>query len=136
MCLPCALGGNLDAETIPEITASVVAGSANNQLATPQDGELLRAHGILYAPDYAINAGGIVNISQEGPGYDKARAWSHIARIADTVQRSSTWRSNRGSPVEAATGGNDSSRRAETDLAGRPLSSASCRASGSLPDRV
>jgi len=63
---PCALGGILNKETIPEIRARVVAGAANNQLDTGGDGERLMEHGILYAPDYAINAGGAIAVAHEG----------------------------------------------------------------------
>lgn len=60
---PCALGGILNAKTIPRLRAPVVAGSANNQLATPEDGERLYRAGILYAPDYVINAGGLIHVA-------------------------------------------------------------------------
>jgi leucine dehydrogenase len=82
---PCALGGLLDDATIPTIRAPIVAGAANNQLAEARHGRLLRERGILYAPDYLINAGGIINISYEGPGYDRSRAFSHVALIHDTL---------------------------------------------------
>jgi leucine dehydrogenase len=62
---PNALGAILSAETIPELKTSVVAGGANNQLATPGDGDRVQQRGILYAPDYVINAGGIINVSTE-----------------------------------------------------------------------
>jgi len=62
---PCALGGAVNPETIGRIKARVIAGGANNQLATPEDGERLHARGILYAPDYVINAGGIINVCTE-----------------------------------------------------------------------
>ncbi len=62
---PNALGAILTAESIAALNAPIVAGGANNQLATPQDGERLMARGILYAPDYVINAGGIINVSTE-----------------------------------------------------------------------
>lgn len=57
---PCALGGIINAETVDEIAARAVAGAANNQLAAPEFGEALRARGILFAPDYVINAGGVI----------------------------------------------------------------------------
>jgi leucine dehydrogenase len=82
---PCALGGALDADTVPRLRAVVVAGSANNQLATPEDAARLSARGILYAPDYVINAGGIINIAHERRGYDRGRAFAHVARIHDTL---------------------------------------------------
>jgi leucine dehydrogenase len=62
---PCALGAILTEETIPALKVPIVAGGANNQLATPEDGERLHARGILYAPDYVINAGGIINVCTE-----------------------------------------------------------------------
>ena len=62
---PNALGAILTEETIPALKVPVVAGGANNQLATPEDGERLHARGILYAPDYVINAGGIINVCTE-----------------------------------------------------------------------
>ena len=62
---PNALGAILNEETIPRLRAPVVAGGANNQLATPQDGDRVQQRGILYAPDYVINAGGIINVSTE-----------------------------------------------------------------------
>jgi len=62
---PCALGAILNEATIAQLKAPIVAGGANNQLATPQDGERLHERKILYAPDYVINAGGIINVSTE-----------------------------------------------------------------------
>lgn len=62
---PCALGATFDATTIPKLQAPVIAGAANNQLATAQDGARLHAAGILYAPDYVINAGGIISVGRE-----------------------------------------------------------------------
>ncbi|MHA7776351.1 Glu/Leu/Phe/Val dehydrogenase dimerization domain-containing protein [Roseibium sp. M-1] len=61
--VPCALGAGLNARTVPQIQAKIVAGAANNQLQTPADGEALKKRGILYAPDYAINAGGVISIA-------------------------------------------------------------------------
>ena len=74
---PCALGNILTAVTIPKIKARVVAGAANNQLSTLADGARLSARDILYAPDYVINAGGIINVSHEyygGSSDDRVRA--------------------------------------------------------------
>jgi len=67
---PCALGSALNDDTIPRLKVPIVAGAANNQLAEPRHGEALRARDISYAPDYAINAGGLVNVAQEVLGYD------------------------------------------------------------------
>ncbi len=83
---PCALGAGLNALTIPQIRARVVAGAANNQLAVAaSDGEALRARGITYAPDYCINAGGIIDIHYEGPAYDAAQVEAHLQRIGSTL---------------------------------------------------
>jgi leucine dehydrogenase len=62
---PCAIGGVLNAETIPDIRARMVCGAANNQLASPQDANGLHARGILYLPDYVANGGGIINVAAE-----------------------------------------------------------------------
>ena len=62
---PCALGAGLNERTIPELGAAIVCGAANNQLATEADGERLVARGVTYAPDYVVNAGGIINVCAE-----------------------------------------------------------------------
>ncbi|WP_336098262.1 Glu/Leu/Phe/Val family dehydrogenase [Roseovarius sp. CH_XMU1461] len=62
---PCAIGGTLNATTIPELRAGLIAGAANNQLATPEDADRLAARGILYLPDYVANGGGIINVAAE-----------------------------------------------------------------------
>lgn len=83
---PCALGGILDDKTIPELKASVVAGAANNQLLDEKaHGAMLKERGILYAPDYVINAGGVINVYQELSGWDAAAAKQKAANIYDTL---------------------------------------------------
>jgi len=82
---PCALGGVLSARTIPELRCAAVCGSANNQLESAADGQRMADHGVLYAPDFVVNAGGVINIAEESAGYDHVRAWQHIANIADTL---------------------------------------------------
>ncbi|HSJ51454.1 MAG TPA: Glu/Leu/Phe/Val dehydrogenase dimerization domain-containing protein [Actinomycetota bacterium] len=83
---PCATGGILSAETIPLLRTRVVAGAANNQLATGEDAERLARAGILYAPDYVINAGGIIHLaSLEMLGEDLSRRDERIRAIADTL---------------------------------------------------
>jgi len=82
---PCALGAVLDERTIPQLRCEVVAGSANNQLATPEDDDRLAERDILYVPDYVANAGGVINIAEEPAGYDQARAWHRVAGIHETV---------------------------------------------------
>lgn len=73
---PCALGAVLDDRTVPQLRCRIVAGSANNQLAAERHGDMLHARGILYAPDYVVNAGGLINIVQElhPAGYSRERA--------------------------------------------------------------
>ncbi len=82
---PCALGSALNDQTIPQIQCTIVAGAANNQLAEPRHGDDLHARGILYAPDYAINAGGLINVAQEVVGYDAAAARAKTITIFDTI---------------------------------------------------
>lgn len=82
---PCAFGAILNDKTIAEMKAQVIAGSANNQLAEDRCGNVLMRAGILYAPDYLINAGGVINISYEDPDYNPERALAHVARIEDTM---------------------------------------------------
>jgi leucine dehydrogenase len=82
---PCALGAGLNDQTVPHLRARIVAGAANNQLAEPRHGDDLHARGILYAPDYAINAGGLVNVAQEVRGYDATAARERTLKIFDTI---------------------------------------------------
>jgi leucine dehydrogenase len=84
---PCALGNILTSTTIPKIRAKVIAGGANNQLSTPADGALLAEHDILYAPDYVINAGGIISVAAEYYGNsseDDVR--DDVGRIKDRLE--------------------------------------------------
>ncbi len=86
MFAPCATGGLLSDETIPRLACRVVAGSANNQLATAADGERLAAAGILYAPDYVINAGGVIHLAgYETLGWDDAQMAARLAGIGATL---------------------------------------------------
>jgi leucine dehydrogenase len=84
---PCALGAVLNADTIPELHCDAVVGSANNQLDSPADAERLRQRGIVYAPDFVANAGGVINIAEEPHGYDRQRAYDRIRTIHDTLLR-------------------------------------------------
>jgi leucine dehydrogenase len=85
---PCALGAILDERSIAALQTPIVAGGANNQLAAPGDGDRLHARGILYAPDYVINAGGIINVGLEylGTG-DRAEVEARIARIPERLEQ-------------------------------------------------
>ena len=89
---PCAVGGTLNAESIPRLACRAVAGCANNQLAEPEDAERLHERGILYAPDYVVNAGGIIQlIGLEDEGWDEAqlaaRARADRRHAADALRR-------------------------------------------------
>ena len=85
---PCALGGVLDEKSIPRLRCRAVAGAANNQLGTPEDAERLRDRGILYAPDFVINAGGAIGITgQEALGWTADKAREEVLRIEGTLAR-------------------------------------------------
>lgn len=102
---PCALGAVLNEHTIAELRCAAVCGCANNQLATDEDGDRLAMRDVLYAPDYVVNAGGVINIAQEktAGGYDHDRAWARIATIHDTVARVFALADEHGvTPAEAA----------------------------------
>ncbi len=82
---PCALGAGINDQTIPRLSVKIVAGAANNVLAEPRHGDALRAKGIAYAPDYAINAGGLCNVAEEIKGYDEANVRRRVMGIYDTI---------------------------------------------------
>ena len=88
---PCALGGAVNAETLPRLKGRVVAGGANNQLATPDVGRALFERGMLYAPDYVINGGGIINVAAEiraleqGGAYDPSWVETKLSRLVETL---------------------------------------------------
>jgi len=83
---PCALGGIINDETIPQLKCTIVAGAANNQLERESEhGKVLKEKGILYAPDYAINAGGLINVYNELEGYHRERALQQAEGIYDIL---------------------------------------------------
>lgn len=84
---PCALGAILNERTIPQLKCRIVAGSANNQLENDQDGQALKDRGILYAPDYAINAGGLINVAAEIDGYNKELVLNKVGQIYKTIEQ-------------------------------------------------
>jgi len=91
---PCALGGTVNEATLPRLKAKVICGAANNQLANNAIGDEVAKRGILYAPDYAVNAGGVMNISLEIDGYNRERAmrmmrtiYHNLARIYEIADR-------------------------------------------------
>lgn len=83
---PCALGGVVNDDTISELRCKIIAGAANNQLAGEQHGDKLRDLGILYAPDFVINAGGLINVEDELRGYDRTRAMKRVEGIYKQLQ--------------------------------------------------
>lgn len=91
---PCALGGTVNEDTIDRLKAKVICGSANNQLSTDEIGDELSRRGVLYAPDYAVNSGGVMNVSLEIDGYNRERAmrmmrtiYYNLSRIYEIAER-------------------------------------------------
>jgi leucine dehydrogenase len=84
---PCALGGAINDRTLPRLAAGIVAGGANNQLAEPRHGHALAERGVLYAPDYVINAGGLISVNAEREGWPPERAREMTGAIYDTLRR-------------------------------------------------
>jgi leucine dehydrogenase len=84
---PCALGGIINPETVPRFSVKIICGSANNQLRDERDGDAIEARGILYAPDYIVNAGGtIFDTDRLNPGgFNRERAMTNVSRIYDTM---------------------------------------------------
>lgn len=92
---PCALGAILDQDSIARLKAKIVCGAANNQLATPEDGERLADKGVLYAPDYVVNAGGIINVAAEHLGWEanavSERTWAIPNRLGQVLDLAARW---------------------------------------------
>lgn len=85
---PCALGATINARSIPHLRTTIIAGAANNQLETPEDGQRLRDAGILFAPDYVINGGGIINVASEYYGdADDDEVMRRVAKIGPRLTR-------------------------------------------------
>ncbi len=82
---PCALGGIINDETIPQFNTEIIAGGANNQLLEERHGDELERRGILYAPDYAANAGGVINGCRELLGWEASQSAAKLDEIYDTV---------------------------------------------------
>jgi valine dehydrogenase (NAD+) len=83
---PCALGGAVDDQLVQDLQAQVICGAANNQLAQPDIDKLLEDRGILYAPDYVVNAGGLMQVAGEIYGYSEARARERASQIFTTTK--------------------------------------------------
>ncbi len=83
---PCALGAGLNEMTIPQLNCQAIVGSANNQLATDADGDRIAERGIVYAPDFVVNAGGLINVYDELLGYSKMRALHRVDGIFEATK--------------------------------------------------
>lgn len=84
---PCALGATINDYTIPQLKAKVIAGAANNQLKETRHGDAIHEMGIVYAPDYVINAGGVINVADELYGYNQERALKKVELIYNNIER-------------------------------------------------
>ncbi|MDE5412225.1 MAG: branched-chain amino acid dehydrogenase [Bacillaceae bacterium] len=84
---PCALGAIINDQTIPKLKAKVIAGAANNQLKETRHGDLIHEMGIVYAPDYVINAGGVINVADELYGYNRERAMKKVEGIYENIEK-------------------------------------------------
>jgi len=84
---PCAMGAVINDFTIDELKCKIVAGAANNQLAEEKHGDMLKEKGILYVPDYVINAGGVINVYEELIGYNRERAMNRASNIYNVVKK-------------------------------------------------
>lgn len=100
---PCALGAVINDETIETLKCKIVAGAANNQLKEHRHGQVLKDRGILYAPDYLINAGGLMNVSIEFEGWSDQKATRMVDTIYDTTMNVLTISDERDMPVNQAT---------------------------------
>ena len=78
---PCAMGAVFDDETIPRLACAAIAGSANNQLLEDRHARDIADRGILYAPDFVVNAGGLINVAEEMRGYEKIRATHRVEAL-------------------------------------------------------
>ena len=84
---PCSLGGVLTEQVISRLRCTAIVGAANNQLATPEDADRIADRDIVYGPDFVVNGGGLINVSEELSGYTPERAGAHIDKVYDTTLR-------------------------------------------------
>jgi leucine dehydrogenase len=99
---PCALGADLNPTSIPQLACAAIAGSANNQLLDGSDAAAIATRGILYAPDFVVNAGGIINIAAEHGGYSVEKAATMVDRIYDNLREVFETADDHGIGTEAA----------------------------------
>lgn len=114
---PCALGAILNTRTIPQLQCKIVAGSANNQLETDADGFELVRKGIVYAPDYAINSGGLINVAAELEGYNQERVLGKVSQVFNTIEDVLTRSQEQGIPPHKAADALAEQRLAEAKAA-------------------
>lgn len=100
---PCALGASVNDDTIDRLKCKIVAGAANNQLAENRHGEILKRKGILYAPDYLVNAGGLMNVSIEFEGWSREKSLRMVDTIFDTTLKTFAIADQQNIPVNQAT---------------------------------
>jgi valine dehydrogenase (NAD+) len=100
---PCALGGSVNDGNLPLVSARIICGGANNQLAHPGIEKLLADRDVVYVPDYVVNSGGVIQVADELAGFNFERAQAKAARIFDTTKKILTMAAEEGvSPVAAA----------------------------------
>ena len=99
---PCALGGSIDDDTVATLAAGIICGGANNQLAHPGIEKQLADRGIVYAPDYLVNSGGVIQVADELAGFNFDRAQARAAQIFDTTKRILTMADEEGVPPAVA----------------------------------
>lgn len=99
---PCAMGAVVNDQTLPQMKFRVIAGGANNQLARDEHGRQLREREILYAPDFVINAGGLIRVASENEGFDAAKVDAQVAAIGATLQRIFELAARTGAPTQSA----------------------------------
>ena len=118
---PCALGGVLDHESVPQLRCRAIAGAANNQLASDDVGDLIAQRGIVWAPDFVANAGGVINISVEleAEGYSPDRAETRVRTIGDTLRAVFAHAEREGTPPLVAAMALARTRLAEAAAPGR-----------------
>jgi valine dehydrogenase (NAD+) len=99
---PCALGGSIDDDAVATLSAGIICGGANNQLAHPGIEKQLAGRGIVYAPDYLVNSGGVIQVADELAGFNFDRAQARAAQIFDTTKRILAMADKEGVPPAAA----------------------------------
>jgi len=99
---PCALGAVVNDDTLEQLQVDIIAGAANNQLQDERHGDLLHEQGVIYAPDYAINAGGLINVNAEVEGWSLERSHKKAEEIYDTILRVLQLASEQGIPTYRA----------------------------------